>query len=272
MKYINYQPFHGDAPVPFYIRGIGINFQEQDITRPDGFFCAQFIMISEGNGILEAEGRTQVLNAGDVMYLPKFIPHTYRCTSGSWQSWWLIADGSGIDDLLLHLGFTETTVIRNASQKNVQRIMRGIYEMLEHDKLRGEALASAELYRLLIELHLAQRFSADSNHNAADALETAVEYMDQHYAEHITLAEIARSAGISEGYLCRLFKDFLNMRPVAYLNRLRIQKAKVLLDRSYISVEDAAAACGFENPSYFTKLFRQTEGITPSAYRNMVSI
>ena len=59
---------------------------------------------------------------------------------------------------------------------------------------------------------------------------------------------------------------------IAYLNRLRIQKAKAMLNRSYLSVESVAEACGVENPSNFTKLFRQTEGITPSAYRNMVNI
>ena len=100
----------------------------------------------------------------------------------------------------------------------------------------------------------------------------SADYTEAHYAEQITLSDLAHVAELSEGYLCRLFSQYFHARPIAYLNRLRIQKAKAMLNRSYLSVESVAEVCGVENPSNFTKLFRQTEGITPSAYRNMVNI
>lgn len=272
MEHINYQPCQEDTVIPYYVRGIGIDFAETDMYRPEGFYRPQFILISEGSGILSVNGAEYPLSAGDVMYLPMNVPHSYRCSSGTWRSWWVIADGYGIEDLLPRFGFTEAAVIRNVPMQSVQRRMRSIYEALEHDKLRGAGIASGEMYALMIELYHALRFDAAERHSGARAVARAADYMEAHYAEQITLSDLAHAADLSEGYLCRLFSQYFHARPIAYLNRLRIQKAKVMLNRSYLSVESVAEACGFENPSYFTKLFRQTEGITPSAYRSMVSI
>ena len=125
---------------------------------------------------------------------------------------------------------------------------------------------------LKVGAYYVQRFDAAEHLSSAQAVARAADYMEAHYAEQITLSDLAHVAELSEGYLCRLFTQYFHARPIAYLNRLRIQKANAMLNRSYLSAESVAEACGVENPSNFTNLFRQTEGITPSAYRNMVNI
>lgn len=91
-------------------------------------------------------------------------------------------------------------------------------------------------------------------------------YLQENYSRDISLLDIARYAGMTTSYLCRLFKKEMDTTVNAYLTRVRIEKSKELLETDE-SIADIAKRCGFSDQSYFTKVFRQTEGMTPLKYR-----
>ena len=70
--------------------------------------------------------------------------------------------------------------------------------------------------------------------------------------------------------LCRIFKDALGMRPMEYVNQVRIEMAKSLLLYSDLSVREIGQKCGFQNTNYFNKIFKKFEHLTPLEYRNSV--
>ena len=78
---------------------------------------------------------------------------------------------------------------------------------------------------------------------------------------------MARVGNLNEKYLCRLFKNYTSMTPIEYINSLRIENACHLMIHSNFSVTDAALESGFNDSSYFTKLFKRHKGITPSEYK-----
>lgn len=82
-----------------------------------------------------------------------------------------------------------------------------------------------------------------------------------------SIAQLARAAGMSEGHFSRLFKLYLRQTPIVYLNGLRLRRAAELLRQPDVSVSEAAMSCGFDNFSYFSKMFRARYGCTPSEYR-----
>lgn len=99
----------------------------------------------------------------------------------------------------------------------------------------------------------------------------AMLYIRTHYAEPISLEDIADSIHVSKSECCRCFSRTLQVTPFEYLMKLRIYEAtKLLLDTSdqTLSVAETAASVGFNNTSYFNKLFKKYVGCTPTYYRN----
>ena len=96
---------------------------------------------------------------------------------------------------------------------------------------------------------------------------TATAYIEEHLAEPISLATLARLVGLSSYYFCRAFKQSLGLPPRRYHNSRRIEHAKLLLARPSPSVTDVGLTLGYSETSSFTAAFHRTTGITPTAYR-----
>ena len=86
------------------------------------------------------------------------------------------------------------------------------------------------------------------------------------YAEDLTLAELAAEAGMSAKYFCHFFQQLTHRTPIDYLNAYRIEQACCLLLSGAHSVTDAAYCCGFNDLSYFIRIFRRYKGTSPGAY------
>lgn len=98
-------------------------------------------------------------------------------------------------------------------------------------------------------------------------IQGAIAYMEEHYAEDITVARLADVLHLSANYLSNLFKSETGMRIVEYLNRCRIQKAKQLLQDPAWKVYEVAEKTGFQETSYFCKVFKELEGKTVKEFR-----
>lgn len=92
-------------------------------------------------------------------------------------------------------------------------------------------------------------------------------FINEHFGENITLDSIADSAFLSASYASRLFKKELGISIMDYLLQVRMNEAKKLLKDTTLQIEEVASRTGYADSSYFTKVFRKAEGITPSQYR-----
>jgi len=95
----------------------------------------------------------------------------------------------------------------------------------------------------------------------------AAAYIQQNYTQSFSLEELAESIGVSRSYLSRIFKMDTGISPWDYLNRFRIQKAKELLLLTDESITAVAADVGYEDASYFSRVFLELAGCSPRAYR-----
>jgi AraC family L-rhamnose operon transcriptional activator RhaR/AraC family L-rhamnose operon regulatory protein RhaS len=92
-------------------------------------------------------------------------------------------------------------------------------------------------------------------------------YMEQHFAEPITVEDLMQVAHMSQTSLFRLFRQIMDRSPIDYLIRLRIHKAAQLLRRESLRVKEASEAVGFTDSNYFTRQFRQVMGVSPREYQ-----
>ncbi|MDP4153187.1 MAG: helix-turn-helix transcriptional regulator [Bacillota bacterium] len=103
----------------------------------------------------------------------------------------------------------------------------------------------------------------------ADIMEKALQYIRLNIDRKITLSDVAEHVYLSKSYLSRIFKKELGCTFTEYTNNLRVEKSKVYILDNSVSLVDIANAVGFEDQSYFTKVFKKTVGISPGRYRDL---
>jgi len=100
-----------------------------------------------------------------------------------------------------------------------------------------------------------------------ELLKKVLQYIDQNYKQKLTVLELASHIQMSEGHFSRFFKALVRMTPMEYINTIRINKACTLLQKSNRKMLDIALDVGFQNQSYFIRLFKKQKGCTPKEYK-----
>ncbi len=106
---------------------------------------------------------------------------------------------------------------------------------------------------------------ADIRHK--DTIYKALDYIKRNYIEQITLEEVANQVFLNPSYFSKIFKNEMNCTFVAYVNKVRINASKSLLMNNAIPLSDISTLVGFDDQSYFTKVFKKEVGITPGKFR-----
>jgi two-component system response regulator YesN len=117
--------------------------------------------------------------------------------------------------------------------------------------------------RMMDEIYIS-RDNAEYN-----SVRQVIEYLQQHYNEDLTLDDVARKVHISPSHLSRLFKDELGMTIIDYLTDIRIAAAKQMLENSDLMVKEIAEKVGYQEASYFTRVFKKNTGVSPAEYRRL---
>lgn len=100
------------------------------------------------------------------------------------------------------------------------------------------------------------------------SIRKSVDYIEKNYANpDLTLNEIANQSGITDTHFRRLFKQFYGVTPITHITNLRLRKSKMLLSHTNLSVDEISKKCGFNEYSYFTRLFKKHFGMPPSNWR-----
>jgi AraC-like DNA-binding protein/ligand-binding sensor protein len=101
----------------------------------------------------------------------------------------------------------------------------------------------------------------------SSALRKAERFIWENYTRKVSLQEIAEASGLSAPYFSTVFKDEMGENLSNYLNRLRVEKAIVMLSETNQPVSEIASACGFDDQSWFSKIFKNFTGMSPGKYR-----
>lgn len=99
-------------------------------------------------------------------------------------------------------------------------------------------------------------------------LKTMINYINEHFSENLDLFKISKIANISESEALRCFKATINETPMQYVINFRLQRSAELLISNSKKIIDIAFDCGFSEPSYFSKKFREKYDVTPKQYRD----
>ena len=140
-----------------------------------------------------------------------------------------------------------------------------VYDLEDYTKM-AEFIAA---YIKRLYLSGGKKVRSSAVHWAVDA---AAEYVRKNFEKNITLTEAARLYFINEKYLGQLFRKQMGQSFTAYLNNVRLEKAKDMLLNTNDSVIDISDVCGYQNVTYFNRVFKRNTGKTPTQYRNEMTV
>ncbi len=117
-----------------------------------------------------------------------------------------------------------------------------------------------------------QKESEEEHHDGNPAnsfiVRSALQYIEVHYAEKLTLTELAEKTYVSQWYLSKLLNKYTNKSFCDLLNQTRIKKAKKLLKDPSLKIHEVSDMLGFNDVTHFSKIFKKIEQVSPNEYRN----
>ena len=114
---------------------------------------------------------------------------------------------------------------------------------------------------------LAARVEQANQNRLGRAVRRAVRFIEENYGRDLPLEEVAKSVGLSPSYFSSSFKRETGKNVVEYITEYRVEKAIELLCTTNLNTSEVAYRVGFNDPKYFTRIFKRSVGVTPSLYR-----
>lgn len=235
-----------------------------------------FLFIESGDGSIVLREQSYPIASGVLCFIGQNKYHyTFPNHPEQYVRSKLLLDSATLDKLAKALGnglefsalFSENSLtIAILSGEEYNRIS-GLFERLEKCS-NNEQYWQAEISCVAIQLMtiLAQNHTTQTQ-SKPDSLQKAIEYIHRHISEDLSIDGIASACYTSKYYLCRLFKKKMRMTIMEYILQTRLTMAKELLSKGELSVTQISYDCGFCSPSYFSRIFKETVGISPIKYR-----
>ena len=164
----------------------------------------------------------------------------------------------------------EQPVIRLGASPQVTALFEELLEQVEQGYTKLQMLCAAQTLSHLLAVIIREHRSADQRQpSLSQKIAQTIAYMKQHLDRTLQLESLAAIAGLSRSRYVELFRQQTGYAPIDYFIRLRMHRACQLLDTTDMSVKAIAATLGYEDPLYFSRLFRKVNERPPLEYRRL---
>ena len=239
--------------------------------RPKGRLDYQLIYVAAGKGYFyfNNEDEAEVVTPGHmVLFRPKEVQkYEYYCADQT-EVFWVHFTGSDVKKLLAESDIPSFGHVFYAGQlPEYRQIFSKIIEELQVCKNHYSEMLNLLLRQLFILLGRQFIDHKKINRYAQNEIDIALKYFNEHYNHDISIEEYAESRHMSTCWFIRNFKLYTEVTPMQYILAARIANAQNLLDKTALNITEISNIVGYENPLYFSRLFKKQTGMSPSEYR-----
>jgi AraC family transcriptional regulator, arabinose operon regulatory protein len=242
------------------------------IRRESGIGSTIFKYCIRGTGWCELQGSRFEVGPGDLLVVPMGQPHAYGAHSERpWTIHWCHAMGDEVPHVLEELGASaERPVVRLGKSPTLVGLFAELGQVLADSCSAQAVLYGSQLLGHMLGLMIRlRREAAPEPPGARERVLESVAYMRAHPERPLDRETLASMAGLSSSPYTALFRTLTGNSPKHYFTRLRMTRARELLATTRDSVKAISYRLGFEDPLYFSRVFRLLNRMSPSRFRQL---
>ena len=235
---------------------------EYKVIRESGRVDYHLLYVTKGTIRVRYELEEHALSAGDFVIYPPHTPQWYERSCGSCDRW-IHFNGFQVEEILADAKIAPGVFSCRYSNE-IKAIFDRITPRTDAKRAQDYNLETG----LLVSLLYALGNTLTGNSNELDSrISDCISFINDNYSRCLSIAQLSAVCSLSESRFLALFKQELGISPISYLQNLRLEQAKHLLVSTSLTVSEISASVGYDDPLYFSKLFKSHFGVSPKGYR-----
>ena len=237
--------------------------------RGNGRGDYQLLYVGAGKLHMNDHGQDRIIAKGNMILFRPGDRQIYRLRpEDKPETYWIHFTGSGVEELLDRYEMPRgQNVFFTGVSADYQWLFKQIIQELQLRRVNYEDLVNMNLRHLLLMINRHLKEGNTMGTDALNEIERATHYFNENYNKNICIKDYAKERHMSECWFNRTFKQVTKVTPMQYILSLRITNAINLIESTGYSVTQVANAVGYEDPYYFSRLFRKHMGTSPSEYK-----
>ena len=229
----------------------------------------QILYIASGKAQFFFDGEEHILSKGNVvLFLPDQPQMYFLYAKDKPETYWVHFTGRDALSVLEQFNIpTDRNVSFVGSSQDFQWMFTQMIRELRMRRHGYQQMLELNLKSLLLMIDRALNDEENISTQKLDEIEKAVHYFNQNFNKDISIEQYARDNFMKPSVFIQLFKKSTNQTPMQYITSLRIASAINLMSDKHYNISQIAAAVGYGNPLYFSRVFHKKTGLSPTEYR-----
>ena len=229
----------------------------------------QILYVANGKTHFWFDGKGEIVSAGYmVLYKPEEIQKYVYYLEDNPEVFWIHFTGSDVKNILAYHGISlDEHVFYCGVLPDYKALFRKIIQELQLCRYGYEDYIASLFNDILLLVDRQQHEQKKATGNVQEQIERAAAYFNENYNTKISIDDYAESLHISTNWFIHNFKQYAGMSPAQYILSLRMVNAQSLLERTTYNIKEISEIVGYENPLYFSRVFKKEIGKSPAQYR-----
>ncbi len=229
----------------------------------------QILYVANGKTHFWFDGKEEIVSTGHmVLYKPEEIQKYVYYLEDNPEVFWIHFTGSDVKNILAYHGISlDEHVFYCGVLPDYKALFRKIIQELQLCRYGYEDYIASLFNDILLLVDRQQHEQKKATGNVQEQIERAAAYFNENYNTKISIDDYAESLHISTNWFIHNFKQYTGMSPAQYILSLRMVNAQSLLERTTYNIKEISEIVGYENPLYFSRVFKKEIGKSPAQYR-----
>lgn len=231
----------------------------------------QILYVANGKAHFWFDGVEQVVSAGNmVLYKPDEIQKYVYYLEDHPEVFWIHFTGNDVKNILTYHGISlEEHVFYSGVLPEYKALFRKIIQELQLCRFGYEDYIASLFNDMLLLVSRQQHEKPEVAGSMQEQIEVAAAYFNENYNTKISIDAYAESLHVSTNWFIHNFRQYMGMSPAQYVLSLRMVNAQSLLEHTNYNVKKISEIVGYDNPLYFSRVFKKEIGQSPAQYRKL---